>query len=172
MDRNKRVEPGGPGGPGPGQESVWDYPRPPRLEDSNKHILVIFNGVVIADTHRAKRILETSHPPVYYIPPEDVKLTQYFKPTSRSTFCEWKGGASYYSITVGDKSARDAAWYYRRPTHPYEALVGYVAIYPDKMDACYVDGEKVQAQEGDFYGGWITSEIIGPFKGGAGTLGW
>ena len=142
------------------------------MEDSNKHISVTFNGVVIADTHRAKRILETSHPPVYYIPPEDVKLEQYFKPTSRSTFCEWKGGASYYSVTAGDKSARDAAWYYRHPTHPYEALAGYVAIYPGKMDACYVDGEKVQAQEGDFYGGWITSDVGGPFKGGTGTFGW
>jgi uncharacterized protein (DUF427 family) len=165
MQRQRRIE------PGPGQESVWDYPRPPRLEDSSKHIQVICNGVVIADTQRAKRILETSHPPVYYIPPEDVKL-QYFKPTSRSTFCEWKGGASYYTITVENKKIVDAAWYYRHPTHPYEAIVGYIAIYPGKMDACYVNGEKVQAQEGDFYGGWITGEIVGPFKGGAGTSGW
>ena len=166
MQRQKRIE------PGPGQESVWDYPRPPRLEDSIKHIQVLCNGVVIADTHRAKRILETSHPPVYYIPPEDVQLEQYFKTTSRSSFCEWKGGASYYSITVGNKTIADAAWYYRRPTHPYEAIAGYVAIYPGKVDACYVDGEQVQAQEGDFYGGWITSEIVGPFKGGVGTTGW
>jgi uncharacterized protein (DUF427 family) len=167
MQRQKRIE------PGPGQESVWDYPRPPRLEDSSKHIQVIYNSVVIADTHRAKRILETSHPPVYYIPPEDVKLEQYFKPTRRSTFCEWKGAASYYSITVGNKTAAaEAAWYYRRPTHPYEAIANYIAIYPGKMDACYIDGEKVQAQGGDFYGGWITSEIVGPFKGGTGTFGW
>lgn len=166
MKQQKRIE------PGPGQESVSDYPRPPRLEDSNKHIQVICNGVVIADTHRARRILETSHPPVYYIPPEDVKLEQYFKPTSRSTFCEWKGRASYYTITVGNKSIPDAAWYYRRPTHPYEAIAGYIAIYPAKMDACYVDGEKVQAQQSDFYGGWVTSDVVGPFKGGAGTFGW
>jgi uncharacterized protein (DUF427 family) len=165
MQRQQRID------PEPGQESVWDYPRPPRLEDSSKHIQVICNGVVIADTQRAKRILETSHPPVYYIPPEDVKL-QYFKPTSRSTFCEWKGGASYYTITVEQKKIADAAWYYRHPTHPYEAIAGYIAIYPGKMDACYVNGEKVQAQEGDFYGGWITGDIIGPFKGGTGTFGW
>jgi len=155
----------------PGQESVWDYPRPPRLEESNKHIQVIFNGVVIADTHRAIRILETSHPPVYYIPQEDVHL-EYCIPTSRHTFCEWKGQASYYTIQVGEKRAPNAAWYYPHPTHPYEALANYVAFYPGKMDACYVDGEQVQAQPGDFYGGWITHEIVGPFKGGAGTMGW
>src|ERR1700730_11126412 len=104
MQRQQRIE------PGPGQESVWDYPRPPRLEDSNKHIQVIFNGVIIVDTRRAKRILETSHPPVYYIPPQGVRL-EYFTPTVRSTFCEWKGAASYYTISVGDKSAANAAWF-------------------------------------------------------------
>ena len=157
--------------PGPGQESVWEYPRPPRLAPSEKHIQVVFGGVVIADTRRALRILETSHPPVYYIPPEDVKL-EYYAPTQRSTVCEWKGAASYYTITVGEKTAQNAAWYYQRPTHPYEALAGYIAFYPGKMDACFVNGEQVQAQEGDFYGGWITSEIVGPFKGGQGTFGW
>lgn len=165
MSQHKRVE------PGPGQESVWDYPRPPRLEDSNKHIQVIFNGIVVADTHHAKRVLETSHPPVYYIPPEDVKL-EFFTPTTRTTFCEWKGAASYNTIKVGDKMVPNAAWYYRQPTHPYEALANYVAFYPGKMDACFVDGERVRAQEGDFYGGWITGEIVGPFKGGAETSGW
>lgn len=158
--------------PGPGQESVWDYPRPPRLEQSNKHIQVIFNGIVIADTQRAKRILETSSPPGYYLPPEDVKLTEYFTPSPHRTFCEWKGRASYYSITVGDKTVANAAWYYSHPTHPYEAIANYVAFYPGKVDACLVNGERVQPQEGDFYGGWITSEVIGPFKGGPGTLGW
>ncbi len=157
--------------PEPGQESVWDYPRPPRVEDSAKHIQVILNGVVIANTHRAKRVLETSHPPVYYIPPEDMQM-QYFKPTSRTTFCEFKGAASYYTITVGDKTVANGAWYYAHPTHPYEPLQGYIALYPGKMDSCTVDGEQVQAQEGDFYGGWITDEIIGPFKGGMGTYGW
>jgi uncharacterized protein (DUF427 family) len=157
--------------PGAGQESVWDYPRPPRLEESDRHIQVIFKGVVIADTWRAKRILETSHPPVYYIPPEDVKL-EYFTPAQRTTFCEWKGAASYYTITIGDKSVANAAWYYRHPTHPYEAIANHIAFYPRKMDACYVNGELVQAQESDFYGGWITSEIVGPFKGGPGTTGW
>ena len=165
MNKHKRIQ------PGPGQESVWDYPRPPRLEDSAKHIQVICNGITIADTRRAKRILETSHPPVYYIPPEDVKQ-EYFQLTSRSTFCEWKGQAAYYTISVGDKSIPHAAWYYPHPTVPYTSIANYIAIYPGKMDACYVNGEKVQAQEGDFYGGWITDEIVGPFKGGAGTFGW
>jgi uncharacterized protein (DUF427 family) len=165
MGRQRRIQ------PGPGQESVWDYPRPPRLEESQKHIQVIFNGVVIAETRQAKRVLETSHPPVYYIPPQDVKL-EYFTPTSRTTFCEFKGAASYYSIRVGDKTALNAAWYYPHPTAPYAELANYIAIYPGKMDACFVDGERVQAQEGDFYGGWITGEIVGPFKGGTGTLGW
>jgi uncharacterized protein (DUF427 family) len=157
--------------PGPGQESVWDYPRPPRLEDSSKHIQVIFNGQVIADTRQAKRVLETSHPPVYYIPPEDIQQ-QYLTRTQRSSFCEWKGQAAYYTVTVGDRSVPDAAWFYPNPTLSFAGIKEYVAFYPSKMEACYVDGEKVTAQPGDFYGGWITSEIVGPFKGGVGTWGW
>ncbi len=166
MNKQKRVD------PGPGQESVWDYPRPPRMEESNKHIQVVYNGIVIAESRRAKRILETSHPPVYYLPPEDVQVAEYFKPTTHTTFCEWKGAASYYTLSVGNKSIPNAAWYYRQPTYPYEALANYIAFYPSKMDACYINGEKVRAQPGDFYGGWITSEVVGPFKGGAGTFGW
>lgn len=157
--------------PGPGQESVWDYPRPPRLEDSARHIQVIFNGVVIADTRRAKRVLETSHPPVYYVPPEDVRL-EYLTPTQGITFCEWKGQARYYDITVNGKTARRAAWYYPSPNAAYAGLVRHVAFYPSKMDACLVDDEPAHAQPGDFYGGWITAEIVGPFKGDPGTLGW
>lgn len=157
--------------PGPGQESVWDYPRPPRLENTSKHVQVIFNGVVIADTKHAKRILETSHPPVYYIPPTDVKM-EYLTSTSRTTYCEWKGAASYYTISVDSKTVPNSAWYYRQPAPGYEDIKDYIAFYPSKMDGCYVDAEKVEVQEGDFYGGWITSEIVGPFKGGAGTFGW
>lgn len=157
--------------PGPGQESVWDYPRPPRLEDSPKHVRVILNGVVIADTQRAKRMLETSHPPVYYLPPEDVRL-EYFTETSRETYCEWKGLASYYTISVGDRTERNAAWTYHEPTRAYAALQDYIAFYPSRMDSCLVDDEPVRAQPGDFYGGWITGEIVGPFKGDPGTMGW
>lgn len=151
--------------PGPGQESVWDYPRPPLLEDTAKKIEVYFNGLKIAETTRAKRVLETSHPPVYYIPPEDVKM-EYLRPTTRLTFCEWKGQASYYTIQVGERVAPNAAWYYPYPTAGFESLKNYVAFYPARMEACFVDGERVVAQPSDFYGGWITKNIVGPFKGG------
>lgn len=157
--------------PGPGQESVWDYPRPPRLEDSTKQIQIIFNGVTIADTRAAKRVLETSHPPVYYIPPEDLKM-EHLAEIPRSSFCEWKGRARYYTVSVGDRQATSAAWFYPNPTPAFASIKDYVAFYPSRMDACYLDGEKVQAQEGDFYGGWITKDIVGPFKGGLGTWGW
>jgi uncharacterized protein (DUF427 family) len=157
--------------PDVGQESVWDYPRPPRLEESSQHIRVVFNGVTIADTHRAVRILETSHPPVYYIPPDDIQM-QYLAQTPRSSYCEWKGQAGYYTIAVGDRTAENAAWFYPNPVPDYAALQGYVAFYPSRMEACYVDDELVQSQAGDFYGGWITKAIVGPFKGGIGTWGW
>lgn len=161
----KRIE------PGPGQESVWDYPRPPRVEPTSKRVRVVFNGETIVDTTGAYRVLETSHPPTYYIPREDVKMA-YFTPTSRRTMCEFKGAASYFTIQVGDKVAQDAAWCYATPTPGFVQIKDYLCFYPSRMDACYVDDEQVQAQAGDFYGGWITSDIVGPFKGGAGTWGW
>ncbi|NJL85767.1 MAG: DUF427 domain-containing protein [Leptolyngbyaceae cyanobacterium SM1_1_3] len=157
--------------PQPGQESVWDYPRPPRLEASDKHIQVIFNGITVAETDQAQRVLETSHPPVYYIPLADVRL-DYLQPTPSSSFCEWKGRAAYYSLSVGDRQVENAVWYYPEPTLAFQAIQNYVAFYPSKVDACYLDGEQVQAQPGDFYGGWITSDIVGPFKGGISTWGW
>lgn len=157
--------------PGPGQESVWDYPRPPRLEPSGKHIQVVFNEVVIADTHQSQRVLETSHPPVYYIPPADLKL-EYLVQTSRTSWCEWKGQGGYYTVVVGDKQAENAAWFYPNPTPAFAAIKEYVAFYAGLMDACYADGELVQPQPGGFYGGWITQEIVGPFKGGPGSWGW
>lgn len=157
--------------PQPGQESVWDYPRPPRLEDCPKQIQVVFNEIIIVDTHQAKRVLETSHPPSYYIPPSDIRM-EYLIETSKSSWCEWKGQAGYYTIRVGDKEAINAAWYYPSPTPEFVSLKNYVAFYPGRMDACFVDGERVQPQPGDFYAGWITSDIVGPFKGGPGTWGW
>ena len=162
---NRRIE------PGPGQESVWDYPRPPRLEDSPKRVRVVFNGVTIADSTRARRVLETSHPPVYYLPLDDIR-TDCLERTMRSSFCEWKGRAGYYTIRAGDREAVDAAWFYPDPTPAFAGIRDYVAFYPSRMDACYLDDERVQAQEGDFYGGWITGDIVGPFKGGSGTWGW
>jgi uncharacterized protein (DUF427 family) len=157
--------------PGPGQESVWDYPRPPRVEETARHVKVVFNGKVIADTRRSRRVLETSHPPVYYIPPEDIRM-EYLIETNRRTWCEWKGQASYYSLSVKGRRVENAAWFYPDPTPGYKAIQGHVAFYPGRMDACYVDGEQVRAQPGDFYGGWITHDIVGPFKGGAATAGW
>lgn len=157
--------------PGPGQESVWDYPRPPRLEQTSRRILVVFNAVTIADTQRALRVLETSHPPSYYIPPEDIQAA-YLLPSGQTSYCEWKGRAGYYSVKVGQRQAPNAAWYYPNPTAAYTALKDYVAFYPQYMDACYVDGELVQPQPGRFYGGWITSDLVGPFKGEPGSEGW
>lgn len=157
--------------PGPGQESAWDYPRPPRVEDSTERVRVVVDGVTIADSTRAKRVLETSHPPVYYVPPDDVRL-DCLQTSRHRTWCEWKGEASFYSVAVPGKIIENAAWYYPAPTQRFADLKDYVAFYPSKMDACYVDEEKVQPQQGDFYGGWITSKIVGPFKGAPGTLGW
>lgn len=157
--------------PGPEQESVWDYPRPPALEDSDRHVQIELNGEMIVDSRRAKRVLETSHPPVFYVPPEDIRpgvLTR----TSRHTFCEWKGQAHYYTVAVGDRVEPDAAWAYVEPEPAFAGIKGYVAFYPSRMDRCLLDGEDVQAQAGDFYGGWITNDIAGPFKGDAGTMGW
>lgn len=155
--------------PKKGQESVWDYPRPPIVESSSKSIQIFFNKVCIVETNSAKRVLETSHPPVYYVPPSDVKM-QYLQESDHSTWCEFKGGASYYHIKIGDEWEKNAAWYYKASTFP--ELNNHIAFYPSKMDACYVNDEKVLAQEGDFYGGWVTSDIVGPFKGAPGTWGW
>jgi uncharacterized protein (DUF427 family) len=157
--------------PGAGQESVWDYPRPPRAEPSARHIKVVFGGLTLADTRRSVRVLETSHPPVYYIPPEDVRM-EHLAAVRGATFCEYKGEAGYYTIIVGDRVAERAAWYYPHPSPAFEVIAGLIAFYPGRMDACYVDGERVAAQPGDFYGGWITSDIVGPFKGTPGTRGW
>jgi len=161
----KRIE------PGPGQESVWDYPRPPRLEDCAETIKVVVDGEVIAESTQTKRVLETSHPPVYYIPPADIRM-ELLKPTDGQSWCEWKGTARYFDVTVGDRKIPNAAWAYPSPTRPFESIRDYLAFYPHLMDACYVGEEQVQAQAGGFYGGWITSNIVGPFKGEPGTRGW
>lgn len=157
--------------PLPGQESVWDYPRPPRLEPTLRHLRVVFNGVTIADTRRGLRVLETSHPPVYYFPPADVALN-YVTRTSQSSFCEWKGRAGYYTVQVGSRRAENAVWFYPNPTPAFAALKDYLAFYAAPMEACYVDDEQARPQPGGFYGGWVTSAIVGPFKGEPGTAGW
>ncbi|MFP3869086.1 MAG: DUF427 domain-containing protein [Desulfobacteraceae bacterium] len=153
------------------KESVWDYPRPPRVELTNRRLRVIFNGETIAESHRAQRVLETSHPPVYYFPPEDVNQ-EFLHPSTRRSWCEFKGTAHYWTVRVGDRQAQNAVWSYPTPSPGFETLRDHLAFYPGLMDACYVDNERVQAQAGDFYGGWITSELDGPFKGGPGTENW
>ena len=157
--------------PGPGEESVWDYPRPPRLESSTKPVRVEFNGRVVAETSRASRVLETSHPPVYYIALEDV-VAEFLRPSNRSSFCEWKGMATYHTLEVDGRRSIDAAWSYPSPTPEFAAIRSHLAFYPSRVDACWVGGVRVEAQPGDFYGGWITPDVVGPFKGGTGTSGW
>ena len=166
MHRPTRIE------PGPAQESVWDYPRPPSVEPSDDLVEVVFGGVLIASTRRSLRVLETSHPPAYYLPMADVSAEHIRPSGTRPTFCEWKGLATYFTLVAGGYVDRDCAWTYTKPTRGYEAITDHLALYPGRMDECRVNGEIVIAQEGGFYGGWITSRVVGPFKGASGTWGW
>ena len=152
-------------------ESVWDYPRPPRVEPATNHIRIIHKGVVIADSSAALRVLETSHPPAYYIPETDIRM-DLLTPARARTFCEWKGQAHYYDLSINDNVVPGVAWTYPRPNKRYDKLTGHLAFYAQKLDACFVDDEQVKPQEGVFYGGWVTSNITGPFKGAPGTSGW
>lgn len=157
--------------PGPGQESVWDYPRPPRVEPVSDRVVIRLGGAVVADTTSAVRVLETSHPPVYYVPVTDFAdgaLTR----TTGSSMCEYKGRAAYFDVHGGDTTVPRAGWTYPSPEPGYAELLDRVAVYPSRMDSCEVAGERVRAQAGDFYGGWITSRVVGPFKGEPGTMGW
>jgi uncharacterized protein (DUF427 family) len=150
---------------------VWDYPRPPRIEATTRHVVVEFAGATVADSRRALRVLETAGAPCIYLPNDDVRM-DLLGGTETSTFCEWKGTASYFDVTVGDRVARDAAWTYRRPTAGYELLRDHVAFYPGRVDSCFLDGEPVRPQPGSYYGGWVTNDIVGPFKGEEGTADW
>jgi uncharacterized protein (DUF427 family) len=152
-------------------ESVWDYPRPPRVEVYSGLIEVHYGGVVLAKSSSAYRVLETSHPPVFYIPPADIKM-EHLSKTARTSMCEFKGKAVYFDLVLDRVVIESAAWSYENPLRQYEAIKDHLAFYPSRLEACYVDGERVKAQEGDFYGGWITANIKGPFKGGPGTWGW
>jgi uncharacterized protein (DUF427 family) len=156
---------------GPGQESVWDYPRPPAVDPSGELVEVHLGGVVVASTRAALRVLETSHPPTYYLP-RAAFAEGSLEPVSGSTVCEWKGRASYFDIVGGTKRAARAAWTYPEPVATYAVLLDHVAVMPGLVDACVVDGEQVRPQEGGFYGGWITDRVVGPFKGVAGSWGW
>jgi uncharacterized protein (DUF427 family) len=152
-------------------ESVWDYPRPPAAERVLRHIRIVAGGEVIAETDHPVKVMETSHPPVYYIPAADIRM-EYLTPSPHQTVCEYKGVAGYYNLDVGEHHVSNAAWYYPDPLKGYALLKDHVAFYPRAVDEATVDGEPVRPQEGHFYGGWITDEIEGPFKGGPGTLGW
>ncbi len=156
--------------PGPGQESVWDYPRPPRIDPTSDRIVVRLAGELVADTTAALRVLETSQPPAYYVPAGDVNLDLLLPAAGRS-FCEWKGEASYHDIVVGSQRVDQGAWSYADPSPGFVLLRDHYAFYAQRLD-CMVGDEAVVANEGTFYGGWITSKVVGPFKGGVGSTWW
>jgi uncharacterized protein (DUF427 family) len=157
--------------PEPGQESVWDYPRPPRLETTNKRLIIRHAGEIVAETSRGYRVLETSHPPNYYFPPEDI-VAELRRHSRASSMCEWKGSAVYFDAIVGGRTLERVGWTYPDPTGAFEPLREHIAFYAASFDECLVDGERVIPQPGRFYGGWITQDIVGPFKGEPGTMGW
>lgn len=153
------------------KESVWDYPRPPKVEQVSSHISVTHLGQQLVSTNASVRVLETSHPPTYYLPIIDF-ADGVLVPVEGQSYCEFKGAASYFDLVVAGKAITRAAWTYENPNKGFEALQGKVALYASKVDQCVVGDEIVMAQDGDFYGGWITSNLVGPFKGAPGTLGW
>jgi uncharacterized protein (DUF427 family) len=157
--------------PQKGQESVWDYPRPPKLEPVSQRLRVVFNGITIADSERGYRVLETSSPPTYYFPRDDVQ-TRYLTSSQSRSVCEWKGGAVYWNVEVDGKRSEDAGWSYPDPVDRFTSIKDYIAFYPGRVDACYVGDEQAQPQDGRFYGGWITANIVGPFKGAPGSEHW
>ncbi len=157
--------------PGPGQQSVWDYPRPPRVERVDEQVRVEFAGVVIARSGYALRVVETSSPPCYYVPRQDV-LGDPLEDSASTSFCEWKGIAHYLSLRVGDQQATDAAWTYPDPDPGYQDLRDHLAFFASRVDSCYVGDALVRAQPGMYYGGWITPDVVGPFKGEPGTEDW
>ncbi len=155
----------------PGQQSVWDYPRPAIAEPSVRHVRIEHRGTVVADTRAAFRVLETSHPPGWYLPPASI-AAGVLRPSDRRSFCEWKGVAAYWHLAVGGEVLPDVAWSYPDPTAGFAGLRDHVAFYAAPLDRCTVDGEVVRPQPGGFYGGWITTDLAGPFKGIPGSAGW
>lgn len=151
-------------------ESVWDYPHPPRCEPTSRRIQVRLGELIIADSNRAYRVLETSHPPVYYLPPADIRM-ELLEATARETYCEFKGRARYWTLRTRDTVLANVAWSYPDPTSSFFTIRGYLAFYLEPLEG-FVDGEKAKPQPGRFYGGWITQGIVGPFKGGPGSSGW
>jgi uncharacterized protein (DUF427 family) len=152
-------------------ERVADYPRPPRLEPSTRLVRIRLGGEWVAETRGAFRVLETFHPPSWYLPPEAFRPGA-LRQAAGSSFCEWKGRARYWDLAWNGRTAPRAAWSYPDPTAGFADIAGYLAVYAGMMEECRVDEEVVQPQPGGFYGGWITAELVGPFKGGPGTMGW
>lgn len=150
---------------------MWDYPRPPRLEPFDGRITVELGGRVIASTDHGWRVLETSHPPTYYLPREAF-VDGVLREAPGSSWCEWKGQARYYDLVTETGVAPKAAWTYPSPTHGFEPIAGAIAVMAGQVDRCTVNGETVIAQPGGFYGGWVTSWVVGPFKGIPGSMGW
>lgn len=157
--------------PGPGQESAWDYPRPPAVVPSHRLVRVEFGAEVVAESSRVLRVLETAGAPCWYLPAEDVR-TDLLRDANYRTLCEWKGRADHFDLVVGERTAHRAAWSYAAPLPGYEAIAGRIAFYAGRVDAASVDGEPVTPQPGGYYGGWITAEVVGPYKGEPGTEGW
>jgi len=153
-------------------ERVWDYPRPPAVVPCARRVRVELGGEVLADSVGALRVLETSHPPTIYVPIADVRSDLLVPSVAGSSWCEFKGAASYLDAVVGERRVPGVAWTYRNPSRDYQMLRDHLAFYPGRVDAAWIDDERIAAQESDFYGGWITADLIGPFKGPAGTLGW
>ncbi len=156
--------------PGDGQESVWDYPRPPRLVPDGRRVQVHCRGRVIADSRRTYRVLETASPPTFYIPPSDA-VAERLRPVPGRSYCEWKGAASYWGLADQGSTGEAIGWSYPESTADFAPIAGYFAFYPARAE-CRIDGERVQPQPGGFYGGWVTHEIVGPFKGEPGTGQW
>ncbi len=157
--------------PGPGQESVWDYPRPPRVESVPERLRVIVDGEVLAETTAGFRVLETAGAPVYYFPEPDVRLDRLVA-SRHTSWCEWKGGASYVTYEHGGRRIDNIGWRYATPSPGYEQIAGAIAFYAGRVDEAWVGDERATPQPGNFYGGWVTSRIVGPFKGGPGSTGW
>ncbi len=166
---NGKVKPSFAIEPKDGEESVWDYPRPPSIQRDSRTVLIILNGNRICETRKALKVMETASPPSFYIPRSDIDLS-YLKINQEVTFCEWKGMANYYGDS-SDSELKSICWYYPNPKSYFTSIKDHLAFYPARVD-CFINNEKVNAQKGGFYGGWVTKEIIGPFKGDDQTLGW
>lgn len=166
MSPPRRIE------PGPGQESVWDYPRPPRIEPCKRLVTVRFAGREIGRSGRALRVLETAGAPTVYLPSADVDRECLRPSAGPGSWCEWKGRAAYFDLVVADEVSTRAAWTYPEPTPKFAVLAGHWSFYPARTDGCYLDEERVRPQPGGFYGGWVSADIVGPIKGEPGTLGW